>query len=96
MAMTDEQKRMFADGTSRRGTIEKLHRAGRTDAETLSKELKGIRVRKNNVTYEISEVSYNYNGDFNARGYRIVKGGKRGTQRWDVGRLYPACFEGVE
>lgn len=94
--LTPEQIKLFANGTSRRGTIDKLRKDNAADTETLHAQLVGKRILKNGKTYEITNVDSDWSGGYQARGYRILKNGKRGSLCRDIGRLSPACFEGVE
>lgn len=90
--LTDEQKKIFRDATERRLTMERMRRENQTDAGKLNVMLRGARIRKGSMVYEIADIRSDYSGGFSVRAYRIVANGKRGTKIWDAGALYPTCF----
>lgn len=87
------ERALLEAGKARHDALEMLHRSGSSDAKLLQR-LVGQRCKALGKEYEITSVSYGWNGFITARGYRIVKGGKRGSNgRWDIGAITARNFE---
>lgn len=39
--------------------------------------------------YEITDVDLHYDGEVHAHGRKVTSTGKLGSQRWDLGQIYP-------
>lgn len=82
--------------------IERLEDESEKIAKEIAPQIIGRRVKRSlgrrnalDGEYEISRVSTSYRGTLHAHGYKIVVGGGRGSQVWDLGwisysRLLPA------
>jgi hypothetical protein len=92
MIISTHEIALLEAGRARHDSLELLHRSGRDDAEKLQR-LVGQRCKKFNRLYEITYISYGWNGYISARGYRILKGGVRGTKVWDIGPITAKAFE---
>lgn len=81
-------------GKARHDALELLHRAGNADAKLLQR-LVGQRCKKFDKEYEITRISYGFDGYIVARGYRILDKGKRGSKTWDIGPITSEAFKDV-
>lgn len=91
--LDDETRKMFDAARERERLIEKARRQTDIDAATLSKKLIGKRLYKQGTLYEVTQIRNNWSGAFDARGYRILANGKRGSQIWDIGFISGDYFE---
>jgi hypothetical protein len=85
---------LLDSGKARRDAFEMLHKSGTNDAKLLQR-LVGQRCAKFDRLYEITSISYGWDGFIHARGYRILKGGVRGTKVWDIGPITAKAFDDV-
>lgn len=93
MSILNNTERALLDaGIARRDAIEMLHRSGVADAKRLQR-LVGQRCTKFELEYEITSVSYGWDGFIRARGYRILANGKRGRANRDIGPITSEAFE---
>jgi hypothetical protein len=90
--MNKGQSTLLDSGYKRHAAIEALHTEGRAAASAL-RGLIGQRCFKMGTWYEITDIYYGWDGCIKARGYRIVKGGKRGTRSsWEIGVITSTNF----
>lgn len=96
MTLTEEERRLFAVAVKRHELIRHAQAQTETDAKILDARLRGARVKKGGIAYEITEIRNGWDGTISARGWRILANGKRGSQTWDIGFICPTYFDAAQ
>lgn len=92
--MPAEMKALFERAARREVALEKLHAEADDDAATVSRLLKGKRMRAYKGVYEVEYIHAAWNGGFEGKGYKIVADGSRGKSRFGLGRITRQSFKG--
>ena len=90
--ITNEQQELLNDGVVRHKALEAEHREGRADANKLA-GLIGLRCKKFDTEYLITDIRYGYDGYIKARGKKMLQTGVLSRFVRDIGPITPAAFE---
>ena len=90
--ITDEQRELLNDGIVRNKALDAEHREGTADAKKLQ-GLIGLRCKKFNHEYLITDIRYGYDGYIKAYGKRFLKSGEMSRFTRDIGPITPKAFE---
>lgn len=89
--LTTDEIALFIGAANRYRRIDALHHEGELDAQR-ARSLIGKQCKVGHKVYKIERVHYGWNGLINARGRRILKDGKLGSQVWDIGAISAINF----
>lgn len=90
--LTAQELAAFVKGAERETAIKQLNREHDAEIAILRKTLIGKFVKQSDTIYQITHVM-GWNGRIEAKGRKITKTGKLGTQNWNLRRLRAEDFK---